>query len=210
MSTLDYIAEKFGLDLNQKSPISILKTNRTIMAQTLAELGFTVGAEIGVARGKHAELLSQNIPGLKLYCIDAWQGYGGYRDYSTARLRAFHKDAVERLANYNAVIVEKFSMEAVKQFDDGSLDFVYIDGAHDIQSVINDIHEWQKKVRLDGIVYGHDYKRSTNPRVVHHVKDAVPAYCYAYRIKPWFVLGEKGHHDGHYREGTLSWMFVKR
>jgi len=54
METLDYISEKFGLDLNQKSPISILKTNRTIMARTLAELGFTVGAEIGVARGKHA------------------------------------------------------------------------------------------------------------------------------------------------------------
>ena len=80
MDTLDYIAQKFELNLGQKSPISILQTNRTIMAQTLAELGFTVGAEIGVARGKHSELLFRNIPGLKLYCVDAWQGYGGYRD----------------------------------------------------------------------------------------------------------------------------------
>ena len=209
MDTLEYITKKFELDINQKSPIPIYKINRTIMAQTLAELGFTVGAEIGVARGMHSELLCKNIPNLKLYCVDAWNKYKGYIDYSASKLSNFHEDAVKRLESYNCIIINKFSMEAVKQFEDASLDFVYIDGAHDLQSVVNDVCEWSKKVRVGGIVYGHDYKRSTNPKVVHHVKDAVPSYCYAYRIRPWFVLGEKGHSDGKYREGTLSWMFVK-
>ena len=92
----------------------------------------------------------------------------------------FYNSAKEK---HGVRFIRKPSVEAAKDIPDASLDFVYIDGAHDIQSVVNDIHEWQKKVRPDGIVYGHDYKRSTNPRVVHHVKDAVPAYCYAYRIK---------------------------
>lgn len=209
MQTLEYIAQKFNVDINQKSPITIENISRPIMAETLCELGFTLGAEIGVARGEHAEVLCQKNPNLTLYCIDAWAGYSGYIDYGSKRLDAFYQDAMQRLAQYNCVIVRKFSMEAAKDFDNGSLDFVYIDGAHDYQSVANDICEWSKKVRAGGIVFGHDFKRSTNPRLKQHVKDVVPSYCYAYEIKPWFILGQKGRNDGLYREGTQSWMFVK-
>ena len=209
MNTLNYIVQKFGLDLNLRSPIPIPKINRTIMARTLAELDFTVGAEIGVASGLHAETLCNHNSNLHLYCVDAWTRWPGYIDYTGGRLQTFKKEALERLEPYHCTIIEKLSMEAVKEFADGSLDFVYIDGAHDFQSVVNDVCEWTKKVRPGGIIYGHDFKRSTNPRVTQHVKDAIPAYCYSHRINPWFVLGERGHHDGQYREGTQSWMFVK-
>jgi predicted O-methyltransferase YrrM len=101
-------------------------------------------------------------------------------------------------------------MDAVQDFQDKDLDFVYIDGAHDFKSVADDICEWERKVRPGGIVFGHDYKRSTNPLVRTHVHDVVGAYAYALMIVPWFVLGETGHPDGLYREGTRSWMWVKK
>jgi hypothetical protein len=208
MNTLDYIAQKFDLDLTQKSPIPILKINRVIMAQTLYELGFTVGAEVGVARGEHSEILCQNNPDLKLYCIDAWRGYRGYVDYLNDRLGRFYEEAKQRLAPYNCELIREFSMDAVTKFADGSLDFVYIDGGHDFKNVTNDICEWIKKVRQNGIIFGHDFKRSTNPRLVQHVVDVVQAYTYAHSINPWFTLGEKGRNDGLYREGTRSWMWV--
>ena len=113
MDTLDYIAQKFELNLDQKSPISILQTNRTIMAQTLAELGFTVGAEIGVAKGDHAEILCLNNPALKLYCIDAWQQFRGYIDYKAERLARFYEEAKAKLMPYDCVFIRKFSMDAV-------------------------------------------------------------------------------------------------
>jgi predicted O-methyltransferase YrrM len=210
MDTLNYIATKFELDLNQKSPITISKINRTIMAQTLSELGFRVGVEIGVAAGIHAETLCKNNPNLKLYGIDPWIHYPGYVDFLSNKLSQFHEEAKQRLAPYNCELIRKFSMDALNDFSDRSLDFVYIDGAHDFKSVADDICEWERKVKLDGIVFGHDYKRSNNPAVRTHVQDVVGAYTYALRVVPWFILGEMGHSDGMYKEGTRSWMWVKK
>lgn len=209
MNTLDYIAKKFELDLTQKPPIEILKINRKIMAETLAELNFNLGVEVGVAKGDHAEILCKANPNLKLFGVDAWQHYPGYLDYMSERLNWFHKEAIKKLELYNCELIQKFSMDAVNDFEDDSLDFVYIDGAHDFKNVALDICEWIKKVKPNGILYGHDFKRSTNPRLKQHVQDVVSAYAYALGIKPWFVLGTKGRNDGEYREGTRSWLFVK-
>src|SRR5512147_8779 len=129
-STLEYLAKKYGLDLSGKPPIAIERTNRKDMAQTLAELGFTTGAEVGVAQGHHSLILCENIPGLHLYAVDVWQPYDGYFEYED-RITRYYKEARQRLAGYNVTFVEKFSMDAVGEFADGSLDFVYIDGAHD-------------------------------------------------------------------------------
>jgi len=206
-STLEYIAAKFGVNINERPPILIPNINRPIMAATLAELGFRIGAEIGVARGEHAEILCKANPDLKLYCVDIWETYPGYDEYDD-RIDRYYQYAQRILYPYECEFIKKFSMDAVKDFLDGSLDFVYIDGAHDFQSVANDLCEWTKKVRIGGIVFGHDFHRST--RFIVDVKDVVPAYCYAKRIRPWFVLGENGHRDDLYREGVQSWMFVRQ
>ena len=86
-------------------------------------------------------------------------------------------------------------------FSDGTLDFVYIDGNHNFKNVANDIVEWSKKVRVGGIVSGHDFKRQkAGSSYICHVKDVVHAYAYAHGIKPWFVLrGDK----------APSWLWVK-
>jgi SAM-dependent methyltransferase len=207
-STLEYIVSRFGLDLNRKSPIEILECNRPIMADVFRELGFILGVEVGVAKGEHAELLCKANPDLHLFCIDPWVGYQGYGDFKTGTLQEFYEIARARLKPYNCTIIRKFSMDAVGDFKDKLLDFVYIDGAHDFRNVADDICEWVKKVRPGGIVYGHDYKRAVG-NYQNAVKDVVPSYCYQFKINPWFILGTQGKSDGLYREGTQSWMFVK-
>jgi hypothetical protein len=207
MDTLEYIVNKFNVDLNHKPPIEIFKTNRTIMAETFAELGFNLGAEVGVAQGYNSELFCQKNSNLHLYAIDAWEHYKGYDDYLTSRLAYFYSEAQKRLAPYNCTLIKKFSMDAVRDFKDGSLDFVYIDGAHDFKNVAMDICEWVKKIRPGGIIYGHDYKRSKG-KYPNHVVDVVNAYAYSHAINPWFILGETGHPDGMFREGIRQWMWV--
>jgi glycosyltransferase involved in cell wall biosynthesis len=56
-------------------------------------------------------------------------------------------------------------MQAVTDFADESLDFVYIDGNHQLKYVVEDIVEWTKKIKKGGIIAGHDYIY-TNPRTV--------------------------------------------
>ncbi len=55
-------------------------------------------------------------------------------------------------------IIRKTSVQAAKQFKANSLDFVFIDGSHDTDSVCSDIDAWLPKVKAGGIIAGHDYK----------------------------------------------------
>lgn len=209
--TLEYIAsihddQYLGIfervDLDQRPPIVFPNMTRKHLSRLFRKLGFKIGVEVGVEQGLYSECLSKCNPGVKLYSIDAWIAYKGYRDHvSQEKLDGFFEKTKERLAPYNCEVLKAWSMEAVKQFEDRSLDFAYIDGNHEFQRVTNDIAEWSKKVRRGGIVSGHDFKRFTG-NYTCHVKDVVQAWAYAHGIKPWFVLGEGG-------KRTPSWFWVK-
>jgi predicted O-methyltransferase YrrM len=49
------------------------------------------------------------------------------------------------------------SLEASKLYEDESLDYVFIDAAHDYKSVKKDITAWLPKVKKGGILSGDDY-----------------------------------------------------
>lgn len=57
----------------------------------------------------------------------------------------------------NIVKIRKTSVEAAKDFEDGSLDAVYIDAEHDEENVRADIRAWRPKIKRGGILSGHDF-----------------------------------------------------
>jgi hypothetical protein len=66
------------------------------------------------------------------------------------------------------------SLEAVKLYADRSLDFVYIDAAHDYANVKADILAWKPKVKPGGILAGHDYNKENSPGLVQAVNECLP------------------------------------
>ena len=192
MNALDYIKDKYGVDYNQESPIHL---DGESFAGFLNALGVKVGAEIGTERGGFAKVLCERIPGLKLYCIDSYAAYDkNYRrKYRQRHHNRIHAEAKKRLEEYDCTIIRGFSMDVVKQFDDESLDFVFIDANHEFQNCANDIAAWSKKVKPGGIISGHDYIRVTLREELIEVVDAVNGWTRAKNIKPWFVFnGDKG------------------
>jgi hypothetical protein len=179
--------------------------NRTELSRFFNELGFKVGAEVGVYSGAYSETLCKSIPNLKLYCIDPW-----------VKLEKVHQEAVERLKDYNVTILHKTSLEAVDEFEDESLDFVYIDGNHAYSYVRDDIAAWTPKVRKGGIVAGHDYylTRAGNAGVIVAVNDYVKNNGYGLGLTDW-DLGTELYADGDDRtirlndEQQPSWWFIK-
>lgn len=210
MTTLEYILNKFDVSYSDRTrmPIEIPNVGRDSLSGLFCELGFKVGVEIGVEQGIFSESLCKNNPGSKLYAIDPWKAYPGYRLNKTQKkVDAYYNEAKTRLTSYNCELVRKFSLDAAKDFIDRSLDFVYIDGNHNFQNCTNDITEWTKKIKYGGIIAGHDYVKHKKPTGMH-VVEVVDAYTDAYGIKPWFVLGTKAIIEGKTRDKVRSFMWV--
>ncbi len=191
-------------------PFEIPDCSRDDLPAFFVEMGFKVGAEIGVDRGEFSEKFCE--AGITLYGIDPWKYDDDYIDrHSQARLDGFFESTKQKLSKYkNAKIIRKTSMEALADFSDYSLDFVYIDGNHQLKYVVEDIVEWSKKVKVGGIISGHDYIY-TNPRTmagICHVIPAVKAYTEGYGIKNWYVLGRKENVASERRDSWRSWMWV--
>jgi predicted O-methyltransferase YrrM len=209
MDTLKYILDKYNLTYTprhvQMSPTEIPNMGRENLPALMNELGFKIGAEIGVDSGWYSLSLCKGIPNLKLYCIDAWTMYADYRD----KMDAAKLGTINKLQKYDCKLIDKFSMDAVKDFEDDSLDFVYIDANHELPYVLEDIIYWTRKVRTGGIVAGHDYYETIGMNSRCHVIPAVLAYTRAYKIVPWFLIGTKAKTEGVIRDTKRSWMFVK-
>ena len=116
-------------------------------------------AEVGSFEGISTLLFSKFVD--TVYSVDCYD----YKVPETGRIpehdlsfQIAEKMFLERTKGIkNIVKIRKKSMEAVKDFEDRSLDAVYIDGEHDEPSVREDIKEWRKKVKFGGYLMGHDY-----------------------------------------------------
>lgn len=213
--TYEFIIEKYNIDVGKRYVVDIPNINREDLAKLFGELGYQVGAEIGVHKGSYSELLCQVNPNLHLYSIDPWSTNAYTEivhgiDEDQKKFEGYYQTAKENLAKYNCDIVRKDSLTAAKYFPDDSLDFVYIDANHEFMNVAQDIYTWSKKVRPGGIVSGHDYayfpKRKHN-----HVKYVVEAYTRAQGIVPHFVAGADATDiPGYKRDKIRSWFWVKR
>lgn len=201
-TTLEYLINRYKVDLNQPSPIRIPAGRNKCLPNIYRDLGFKVGAEIGVHRGVYAQQILKRIPNLKLYCIDLWDNYTGYTDYRPDQHTPAYLEAQERTKGFDCTLIKNWSHEAVKDFADESLDYVYIDGNHTFEYVVQDIALWSKKVRTGGLVCGHDYHDFSKSHHLAHVNiiNAVDGWCKSYRIHPLFVLANNS---------MESWMYVK-
>jgi hypothetical protein len=212
MSLNAWLIKRFNLNGEpERLPIEISGYRRELLGDLFAELGFTVGAEIGVHLGGFSESLLKANPKLHLYCIDPYQDYPDFQEKHIAKnqedMNVNFEAAKKRLAPYNATFIRKMSMDAVNDFKDNSLDFVYIDGHHGLSYVINDLEWWGRKVKPEGIISGHDYheletwawSKCPNYRVI----EAVDCFVKSYDIRPWFLIGRRRE------ERHRSFLWVK-
>ena len=123
--------------------------------------GFTgKGVEVGTFKGEFAKTILSNWNGT-LYMIDPWRGLN--QDYIDSSNHYNHNnvyfECINNLAGYEdrSFMLRGLSHQLINLFEDNSLDFVYIDGNHAYDFVVEDIELWFKKVKTGGLVSGHDY-----------------------------------------------------
>lgn len=176
------------------------------------EMGYKVGAEIGVEMGRYTKYLC--VKPFKIYAIDPWLEY---EDFSTptmlnqTRINKTYNYAMQNLKRFpNCTVIRKTSMEAAKDFKDGSLDFVFIDGHHGFKYVAEDLWEWSKKVRVGGVIAGHDYTyidKPTRDAFSIHVGYVVDAFTKCFKINNWYRLNKI---EGNKRDRYDSYFWINQ
>jgi len=124
----------------------MFKTNSEILVYLINLFNCKKIAEIGVSRGLTSLYVLKNCSHIETYfMIDP-----NSEALDNTILKIFNK----------AIFLKEYSNKAVKNFDDFSLDLVYIDAQHDYEAVKEDINLWYPKVKQNGILCGHDYTLS--------------------------------------------------
>lgn len=176
-----------------------------------AALGFKVGAEVGVFRARNAREMFRCIPGLKLYGIEAFDDQPSSTRHKTVpRYERNKKSTISRMKDRDFTLIEKFSEIAVQDIPYDSLDFVYIDGDHSYDYVMNDIILYARRVKKGGIISGHDYILPGDYRHKFdiNVKEAVDDYVKVHKISPLYVTDKTiGVNKS---DRCPSWWFVKQ
>ena len=117
--------------------------------------------EVGSWKGKSSAYMAVEIANsqkdIEFICIDTWEGSVEHQDFKELKnLYDIFKSNMKPLEKYYRSIKSK-SLDAVNLFSDNSLDFVFIDASHEYEDVKNDINAWFPKVKVGGVLAGHDY-----------------------------------------------------
>jgi len=166
------------------TPLSRREGGRIALARTMRDMGLTKAVEIGCRYGASAALWMENIPGLELTCIDP---YVTYHRVSQERQDLIYAGAQENAKTYGFTLLRKASLDAVDDFEEGSLDWVHIDGNHCFDAAVQDIIRWAPKVREGGLFLIHDYCAFG----LSGVMPAVNSYTNCHWIDPWYVTRDQ-------------------
>lgn len=129
------------------------------------------GVEVGTQAGNFAqEMLDAGVDSLHL--VDAWGSLGGKYALDPANasveIHALNEVYVrDRFTKYGPkVVVHKgHSIDIARTFE-RHVGFVYLDAAHDYDSVITDLFAWSQWVAKSGYLMGHDFVANPSSRAM--------------------------------------------
>jgi predicted O-methyltransferase YrrM len=119
--------------------------------------------EVGTWKGMSAcymavEIINSNKK-IKFDCVDTWEFIPTSIEITEEQCVGLYDTFLQNIEPVKHVIniIRSLSWDAAKLYNDKSLDFVFIDAAHDYESVSKDLKEWFPKIKQNGIIAGHDY-----------------------------------------------------
>jgi hypothetical protein len=155
--------------------------NRNDFPAWLTHCKFSTMIEVGVCRGEFSDLVLSNWNG-HLSMVDAWQHFdNGYRDIANADKEEHESNLMlaNRVASRfapRARIVRGVSPYVASQFEDASVDVVYLDANHSYEAVKEELAAWRSKIKPGGAYAGHDFLDAELPTGSFGVRRAVLEY----------------------------------
>ena len=126
--------------------------------------------EIGTYKGDNAVSLIKELNIEELYLIDPYitetsESSGvNSKNISNAEKEAHNK--IKNNKNLNVIWIKKSSSDCLKEIPD-NIDYIYVDGNHTYEQVKADLENYYKKLKIGGIIAGHDFDNGGTNEKIH-------------------------------------------
>jgi len=147
-------------ELGDKWPYDWVSTRG--LAPYIKRLGENVvGIEIGTCRAESTAYLLEKCPNVdRIFTIDPYKGYDDWNGEITQEtVDRFMKIAKTNLKPYKDRVrmIRETSGDAVNNFTDTLVDFIFVDGDHSYEATLADCESYYPFLKKGGIFCGHDY-----------------------------------------------------
>jgi predicted O-methyltransferase YrrM len=136
--------------------------------------------EVGSYCGESGGIIASTFPNSILNCVDPWEKYteeGSTYDLNEQELILKEAERIFDSTTGTFPNVRKNKMPSIKyaeSLESNSIDFIYIDGNHQYSSVIEDLTMWHEKVKVGGVIAGHDFGWASVSRAIYEFFDRPP------------------------------------
>jgi hypothetical protein len=148
----------------------------------------SIGAELGIWDGAFSRVISKIIKPQLFYLVDTWNVMD-LEERLTDNL-------IKRSKNSNYIKRKETTESFLNSLEDNYLDWVYVDAAHDYDSVKTDLLLSKDKVKDEGYIMGHDYiNYDYINQFDYGVKEAVHEFLYSFDYEMVYLTLDS---DGYY------------
>lgn len=145
--------------------------------------------EVGAFLGKSTSFMAVEIcnsgKAITFDVVDTWQGSaehmaGGEHEAKVVLQGTVYENFKSNIKPVEHLInpIQSASLDAVRRYEDGSLDFVFLDASHEYKDIKADILAWRPKVKPGGFIGGHDYQ-GLFPGVIRAVREEFTKFSVA-------------------------------
>jgi hypothetical protein len=163
----------------------------------------TIGAEIGVWEGGLTQIILEDMKPKKIYLVDPWMLYpdfieelkgagfvgGRYEKYFDQKL---YDDMYTRVinkfsGNKTVEVMRGMSEDMANRIPNFHLDWAYIDGSHKEKYVYKDLVAWWPKIKIGGILCGHDFTFPGIPPALERFSNGMSLVVWPYGGDWWII-----------------------
>ena len=159
--------------------------------------------EIGsfLGRSTHylaTSLMNANKEQVKIYCVDTFEGSSEHVSLKLPKdfLYMFKENLKFFIGREMVIPVQgrSDSQQVLDKFDDGSIDYIMVDGAHEHEPVLDDIENWWPKLKPEGVMFGDDFQLESVSQAVRQMMTKLKTHGFSVNgstEQTWFTSKEE-------------------
>jgi predicted O-methyltransferase YrrM len=159
--------------------------------------------EIGsfLGRSTHylaTSLMNANKEQVKIYCVDTFEGSSEHVSLKLPKdfLYMFKENLKFFIGREMVIPVQgrSDSQQVLDKFDDGSIDYIMVDGAHEHEPVLDDIENWWPKLKPEGVMFGDDFQLESVSQAVKQMMTKLKTHGFSVNgstEQTWFTSKEE-------------------